>query len=371
MGYISIFFHKGTDTMNLFGVLKDISTASKKSNRSWFTILLEIFMLRISSGKVGVHEYFAFHLYEKKSLTQKKEFVGYRREGELDKLFNRLSWHALVNDKLTFHALMNYAGFPVTKNYAFYCAGKRHFFGTTHLEDNSDLQVYLENSMKTPTFVKPLCGSCGKGIYRIDSINTESQSVVLAGEGEVSFKNFISMLDDTLIKLGNRGKYGYLFQECLKPHHLIEEKCGSGISGVRLVILFDGETYKIVNSTWKVIFGDNIVDNFVAGLTGNAIADICIETGKVKRVVQGNGLEEIELNELNGFKLPHWQEAKALCLNAAQMFPELKYQHWDIALTDQGPVALECNTSGGLAIVQIPRKEGVDNLVLRNAQSKL
>ena len=51
--------------------------------------------------------------------------------------------------------------------------------------------------------------------------------------------------------------------------------------------------------------------------------------------------------------MPDWADVSELCVRAAQCLPDLRLQHWDIALTDRGPVALEVNVLGGLRTHQI------------------
>lgn len=46
-----------------------------------------------------------------------------------------------------------------------------------------------------------------------------------------------------------------------------------------------------------------------------------------------------------GVKVPSWRETIALALRCADLFPDLVYAAWDIALTPHGPVLIECNAT--------------------------
>src|SRR4030095_4974716 len=62
---------------------------------------------------------------------------------------------------------------------------------------------------------------------------------------------------------------------------------------------------------------------------------------------------------LLGLALPDWQDACALALRGAAAFPGFRVHHWDIALTDHGPVALEMNFDGALDLYQHASRRGI------------
>ncbi len=111
---------------------------------------------------------------------------------------------------------------------------------------------------------------------------------------------------------------------------------------------------------WRVPTGDNVTDNFSVGFAGNLVGRIDLDSGEVDNVVQGVGWRNRSTDchpdtggRLRGFRLPDWQATRKLCLACADHFPDLRLQHWDVALTDRGPVILELNVAGGLRTPQI------------------
>lgn len=62
---------------------------------------------------------------------------------------------------------------------------------------------------------------------------------------------------------------------------------------------------------------------------------------------------------LVGMTLPGWQRARQLCLRAASMFPGIRTQSWDIALTSAGAVILELNYGGDLNLHQLAHRRGI------------
>ena len=60
-----------------------------------------------------------------------------------------------------------------------------------------------------------------------------------------------------------------------------------------------------------------------------------------------------------GFVIPQWSELCDLTREAAAVFPGIRAQSWDAALTDNGPVFLEVNFGGDLNLAQLAYGEGV------------
>jgi hypothetical protein len=90
------------------------------------------------------------------------------------------------------------------------------------------------------------------------------------------------------------------------------------------------------------------------------------------RVVQGYGLGQRLIDQhpdtgtsFSGFALPYWNEVREVCLRAARAFPMLRFQHWDVAFTRNGPQILELNTTGSIDIIQYASGQGLYDGPLR------
>lgn len=59
---------------------------------------------------------------------------------------------------------------------------------------------------------------------------------------------------------------------------------------------------------------------------------------------------------IEGFQLPHWDQAVALALEAHETLPTIALVGWDIALTSAGPVIIEGNSTPGPNSPQIAHK---------------
>lgn len=124
-------------------------------------------------------------------------------------------------------------------------------------------------------------------------------------------------------------------------------------------MLSDDTGTRAFRAIWKVITGRNVTDNYDLGEAGNLLAAIEFDTGRIERVVRGFGVRQEQLSRhpdtgeaLLGAILPDWRAALDMVTRAGRLFPMVPFQHWDIALTDSGPVVLEVNTTGGTNILQ-------------------
>ncbi|MFK8030996.1 MAG: sugar-transfer associated ATP-grasp domain-containing protein [Gammaproteobacteria bacterium] len=314
----------------------------------------------MSASKLGPSEYYSFGAYEKQfSKSDRREFVGWRQEDEIDRKLNSDQWRAVSNDKLLFHSTLQAGGIPFPPIKAFYNPRPRHFTGAKYLQTVEAMHDFLKDNDNLPIFIKPVFGSFGRGAVAVTKWLPETEQVVLASGDHVS-------LDDLLGKRTYNLDAGYLFQELVIPHKQTQALCGPRLSTVRVVVVLENDKPRIHSTVWKVLTGTNMSDNFDSGKLGNVLANINAETGRIESVIGiHNGLPVSSSThpdtgvELIGAVLPCWQELRELCLSAASAYPGLKFQHWDVAISDAGPLALEANSQGSLNIGQLAARRGL------------
>ena len=110
----------------------------------------------------------------------------------------------------------------------------------------------------------------------------------------------------------------------------------------------------IVFAFLKIITGKNQLDTFNKGRTGNLLGFIAPETGKIFRVVGRTKRTEIAVPlsrhpdtgaSLGGFEIPEWDAVVELAKRASTAFDPVGFVGWDVAVTDDGPVLIEGNTT--------------------------
>jgi hypothetical protein len=96
------------------------------------------------------------------------------------------------------------------------------------------------------------------------------------------------------------------------------------------------------------------------------VAEIDIDTGRVRRVVRGAGvgLEVLRRHpttgrELVGFRIPHFEQLKAVVLRGAALIPGIRTQGWDVAIGPAGPIVVEVNNGSGYSAPQLASGRGM------------
>jgi hypothetical protein len=147
--------------------------------------------------------------------------------------------------------------------------------------------------------------------------------------------------------------------ETLRPHGEIAAVAGDSISSVRIHVLRLRKGPTMFRPVWKIARRGATVDNFQQGASGNLLASIDVSSGRVERVVSGQGHRQL-VNVphpdtgrcLRGFQLPHWEALREMVREAPELFPCFLCQGWDVAICPNGPVLLEVNWFGGVDLSQ-------------------
>ncbi|MGQ9426198.1 sugar-transfer associated ATP-grasp domain-containing protein [Gilvimarinus sp. F26214L] len=319
----------------------------------------EILRLRSSEAKLSAAHYFLMNLGNRKLYgdVDLESFGGTTQTIELHRKLNSPHWDAIVTDKLVMSAVFSACGIPQPALYGVACRYRRTMGNVPVYRHKEELADFLRGA-PYPIFCKPIKGGSAKGCLRVESYDGRSDRLQLATGGELSPEQFIEGLVDP-------EGWGFLFQEALQPHPDTLDICGGAVSGCRAIMLAADEGPRLFRLVWKLPAKGNFVDNFVYGKTGNWIADVDTETGKVRRVVSG-AYTRLQINprlpggrDLVGEQIPDWEKLKSVLENAAQAFPGFRFQHWDVGLSSRGPVFYELNTAGSLNIVELAKGRGV------------
>lgn len=367
----------------IFSVWKAAGPASVASGRSRLELLAEIVKLRFSAARLATSEYFDFRLYES-NLTnaERRAFGGYRVQNVLDEILIDDYSKILSLDKISFYTLMRGAGLAIPKIVAIYAGGNRPG-PFLNLHTRADLETFLGNYKDYPLYLKPSFGSYGA--FNIVITATDGTSVTLADGSNVSIGVFCDSLKD-------RTGFGWIFQEVLEAHPDIATLCGTNkISGMRVHSFLTPTGAKIIRAIWKINVGKLDSDNFKHGTSGNMLAAIDLDTGKVQRVVTGVGptqvvdpVHPVTRLPLVNFKVPLWEQIRDLVLGASPAFPGFLCQGWDIAICPDQPVALEVNIFGDIDLPQhsyrrgflddgfmgLLRERGLDTLVTASPRAR-
>ena len=144
-----------------------------------------------------------------------------------------------------------------------------------------------------------------------------------------------------------------ILEEIVIQHPRMASLCPTSVNTCRIATLLGDKKQGIVYAFLRIGNG-KVMDNVDCG---GMASRINIETGKLQTVgadKQGNTFIKHPMTDMSiiGFQIPYWEEAKKMCLDAAQMIPQMRFIAWDVAITDKGPTFIEGNSFPSHAIPQ-------------------
>jgi len=147
----------------------------------------------------------------------------------------------------------------------------------------------------------------------------------------------------------------YILQAGLSQHKSLSELYPSSINTFRIVTESKEGAARILCSIVRIGSGGREVDNICQG---GIILKLDNDTGKAGKY----GITEIGTKYarhpdsgfiFENFQVPDWNIIRTFALECALKLPQFTYLGWDIALTDDGPVAIEANLGFGIDLLQI------------------
>lgn len=334
--------------------------ARRDTGKSLASQLVEIVALGRGMGRLAPDEYYQYRLYDDRqySWEEKKKFIGRAMESGFVRVLNEGRWVGLAHDKLATYAFLKGLAFPVPETYAVYHPF-RGYGSVPVLRTAAALAGFIRAEMPPPFVAKPITGMWGRDVWAVDAYDPARDRLRLGSGEELE-------VDGLIARFAHRAPAGFLFQEMLRPHPMIEALCGSRICSVRLVAIVDRDGARFISTLWKVATGRNMSDNYGGRDTGNLVGPIDVKTGRVGRMLTGlgRGIRYVDHHPdtgraLGDVTLPEWPAVVDLGLRAASALPGIPMQAWDIALTAKGPVILEVNVNGGMRLPQLVAQAGL------------
>mgnify|MGYP004492367409 CR=1 FL=1 len=144
-----------------------------------------------------------------------------------------------------------------------------------------------------------------------------------------------------------------ILEEIVVQHPDMAKLCPTSVNTCRIATLLGDKKQGIVYAFLRIGNG-KVMDNVDCG---GMAARIDLESGKLLTVgadKQGNTYEKHPMTgtPIVGFTIPYWEEAKAMCLEAAQVVPQMRFVAWDVAITPNGPTFIEGNSFPSHAVPQ-------------------
>ncbi|MBQ8136304.1 MAG: hypothetical protein IJ174_02625 [Clostridia bacterium] len=179
---------------------------------------------------------------------------------------------------------------------------------------------------------KPLEGSSGQGIVKFEKADWNDQ--------EAFFKRLRAMGDA-------------IIEELVVQHPVMAGMCPTSVNTIRVATMLGDKQKGIVYAFIRIGNG-KVMDNVDCG---GMAARVDLESGELKTVAAdkaGNVFERHPMTgtPIVGFRIPYWEKAKQMCLEAMEKVPQVRFVAWDVAITPSGPVFIEGNSFPSHAVPQ-------------------
>jgi hypothetical protein len=327
-------------------------------------------MRRTASKIYGIRStphYLKYRFFEKK-LSLWKEYLDNDERRVLQFLAVPPGSLTITSNKANFARRCSESNIPVPM---IKCLYSKHGFdknlGINAFREETEFANHIRSFCDGSYLIKPITGRHGDGIVKFEVCGSN----LIDKDGRDTTAN--QLIEDSCSN--PYGDYGLMVQEFVRPHRDLQPIMnGPGLGTIRVVTLRSPDGDACI--PWAVIklpLRDSISDNFSGGETGNLIAAIDVESGRILRAVGKNPerdlLEEvIEHPEthttLSGYKLPAWRSTLEHVRAATRAFGEFPSLGWDVAISDKGPVVIEMNTYWCCELIQIAYDRGIREEIL-------
>ncbi len=251
---------------------------------------------------------------------------------------------ALTEDKHVFDRYCVASGLPVPRSFG--CLALARGAQASDSTVRARALEVLANAASPDLVVKPAHGVHGRDV------------VALARDGSrfVDEQGTARGADEVLAWLAALSEDdAFVVQERLYGHPDLHALSGTrSLQTVRMVtyVRRDG-TPMVGGCQLKIVADDALVDNFAHGARGNMLADVPRAAGVLSRafVAEPDGRSRFVDRHprtgvaFEGFRIPCWDEARALAERAALAFLPLRTVGWDVGITRDGALLVEGNAS--------------------------
>lgn len=197
---------------------------------------------------------------------------------------------------------------------------------------------WLDTHQSGKYIFKPADGYCGSGIFILEKDSEKLRDY-----------NWLLTCNESL-----------LAEPFIENCEQIRKLNPTTLNTIRVCTLSQKGIPTIVGSYLRMGVADKCTDNLG---NGGIVAEIDMVSGVVMTTgVNKKGQRFVfhpdTKEQIVGFKIPMWEETKAMVIDAAKVTPDVIYTAWDVAILPNGPVIIEGNIGGGVEIQQMPRETG-------------
>lgn len=152
-----------------------------------------------------------------------------------------------------------------------------------------------------------------------------------------------------------KGKPNGILEEWIVQHESVSKIYKNAVNCLRVITILENNKCNIV-SAYLAMANANEIANLA---TGDLVSYIDLDNGTLNTDASnfsGKVFKEHPVShvKIKGFQIPYWEEVCSMLKEASKVVPQVRYIGWDIAITPDGPLIIEGNTSPGYVYFQVP-----------------
>jgi hypothetical protein len=340
-------------------IAENLKRAAAETGAPPMHLMRDYSRLAFGPGKISFEDYVKYRLFDDAWLAgaDKAEFVGALRNRDLIIEINyRHDWLGLLCNKISSESFLAAYGLPTIAPLAVF-APNMTIASDKILLSREALRAFLLDQRHYPIFGKPVESRQSLGALALLDCDAASGELIAVGDRRLKIE---TTLDDIEKHYGD----GYLFQKMLKPRRELIPLIGERLATVRILTIATPDGPQAFRAAWKMPARDNVADNFWR--TGNLLAGLDFDTGRVLRVTTGFGFDMKDVTHhpdtgaaLIGLQVPDWEKMKTVAVEGAKVLRHFGIVGWDMAATDDGPIIVEANEFPDFGLIQIAERRGI------------
>jgi hypothetical protein len=304
-----------------------------------------------------------YHLYGFHLRTRvRSDYVPLRWiENEFRQTLNPAAGAVILKDKLEFFRFYGARGLPVVPVFGFFHPEAGRGDTPRLVRDAVDLARVLQERGPGRFVAKPVSSIGGKGMMLLETTRDGRLLDVRAGVPVQAVELTRRMeLDITVRQPREDSGTGYLLQEYVCGHRLMNPFAGAALNTVRIATLRDpGGTIRLDFAMLRVARPGAVTDNLHQG---GLVASVDVRNGRIAGATFGyedragpwiERKPEHMSDQFPAGLVPEWASLAATARRFHEATPGLQSVGWDVALTPDGPVMLEGNDNWDMVIAQV------------------
>jgi len=281
----------------------------------------------------------------------------YRRVVEV---MNPAAYHKSSQHKLIEKSVLTLQGIPTPRFVAYVHPERGRSADGTPIRSPQQLNAVLASQADQLVCFKLVEGWGGSGFSRYRISVRAGQVELLRHDGIPAmsvaqwWEKFAGVRD------------GYLVEAYQEQHPSLAALNASSLNTLRLWVVIGSAGPRVLGGYLRVGRAGSAVDNISSG---GIVGRLDVERGEVCEVFDplrpGTALSVHPDSQiqLEGMRLPFWEECKVLASEAVLAFPQMRLAGLDVAIADSGPRIIELNVVAdyiGCAWMDLPLKDVLD-----------